>query len=259
MADTNTATAANAGHLRNGAERFRTLLQRLHAETERQLGERADDFEAGIDVLDYASLARMVEEHLPSHGEQTREGFMRSLADVLGCFADGCTYDIDEALRLAPIGGDGAMSDAGAAAQEVANAMPGLRKVRRKTGTRDIGDAWFGTVDAIVAAGLATPDEFPGQPGRPKSSVAYRPAAGKQGAYCWDRAPGYRRIARAGDGFRIDVTASSDEQDRRVEAEETRRQRERQEAKRAAAVVLPLRTGKAGSSHLRVIEGGRAH
>lgn len=80
-------------------------------------------------------------------------------------------------------------------------------------------DFYSGTAEALIAAGLATPDEFPGQPGRPKSSVAYRLAAGKQGAHRWDRAPGYRIITRVGGGFRIDITASHEEHERRVEKE----------------------------------------
>lgn len=72
------------------------------------------------------------------------------------------------------------MADAGVSAPVPADAMPGLRRVRRTQGSRDVGNAWVGSADAIVAAGLATMDEFPGQPGRPELSVSYRPVAGKQ-------------------------------------------------------------------------------
>lgn len=213
MAD---ASESTTDLLRAGAERFRALLHLLRAETERQFSERTEDVEAGIDVRDYPLLARMVEEQLP-HCPVTREGFMRSLADVLCICVDGCGISIDDPIRLEPIGGGCATITGTAELKPVDTSQ--LRKVRRKSGGRDIGDAWVGTAEAIVAAGMASLDEFPGQAGRPKSSVAYRPAAGKQDAYCWDRAPGYRRITRVDGGcFRIDVTASSEEQDRRVEA-----------------------------------------
>jgi len=111
-----------------------------------------------------------------------------------------------------------------------ADVAPGLRAVRMRTSGRDqeVFDAWVGSADAIIAAGLARLDEFPGQPGRPSSKVTYRPAAGKQGMHCWDRAPGYRCITRVGDEFRIDVTASIEEQDRRAEAAHARAHRDRE-------------------------------
>lgn len=75
--------------LRAGAERFSALLHLMHAETERQFSERREDAEAGIDVFDYQLLARMIEEQLP-HCLVMREGFMRSMADVLCICIDGC-------------------------------------------------------------------------------------------------------------------------------------------------------------------------
>jgi hypothetical protein len=134
--------------------------------------------------------------------------------------------------------------------------VPPVTAVRRRPGGHDVGDAWYGSADALVAAGLARVDELPGQPGRPKLSVAYRPAAGKQGARCWDRAPGYRCITRVGDGFRIDVTASIEEQERRAGAAHARAQRDREQwlamQAQEAGAIARSRLAEAGARGARL-------
>lgn len=74
------------GNLRAGAERFRDLMKALRDETER-----------GTDLsdLNLKALGTLIEDCLPNQDTAEREGFMRGLADVLCCFMDGATFDID--------------------------------------------------------------------------------------------------------------------------------------------------------------------
>ena len=84
-------------------------------------------------------------------------------------------------------------------------------------------DGYQGTQDALIAAGLATADMFPGQPGMPRTMVSYQPEGRVPRApKCGTRAgryliPGYIVILRKLDGlFEVLLTVSYEEQDRRV-------------------------------------------
>lgn len=69
---------------------------------------------------------------------------------------------------------------------------------------------YTGTAGALVAAGLVTLDQLPGQPGRPAHSVTYRdgePATHRPGR---GRPAGYMRIYRTRQGFRVYVAIPSE-------------------------------------------------
>lgn len=97
-------------------------------------------------------------------------------------------------------------------------------------------DYWSGSAEALVSAGVAEVHEFPGQPGRNTCVVTIRPVAGLQGAKQWAAAPGYRRIARSGAGFRVEITVSPGERQRREDALTSRRSRVVADRARAIAV-----------------------
>lgn len=242
-------TSANRGYLHTGAERFHTLLQALRTETEHQLDERMTDVEVGIDVRDYRQLAQMIEEHLPPHGDALREGFMRSLADLLSVVADGCCIDIEEPMRLEPIGGGcAATSDHRPTGESSGAARPGSSLSHKALSSFDL---WSGSAADLCAAGVASIDEFPGQPGRPLTRVSFRPAGGKQGELWWHLAQGYRTIHRAGAGFQVRITPSRAERERRklleaerIERESSARAERRAEARASNVRSIPARTDR---------------
>ncbi len=106
--------------------------------------------------------------------------------------------------------------------------VPGVTKnINSRTKREDDINLWKdhfdGPLEALVAAGLATADMFPGQPGRGTCSVNYQPAGRSRGAGVM----GYMQIARKLDGtFRIWLNVSHEEHERR---KERRKERERQE------------------------------
>lgn len=95
--------------------------------------------------------------------------------------------------------------------------VPGIRRSTRAKW--DWKDYWTGSMESLVAAGFATPDMFPGQPGRPVASVSFRPIAENTnrdlGAHL---VPGYMIIKRLlNGGFSVELTVSREEQSRREE------------------------------------------
>jgi len=102
-----------------------------------------------------------------------------------------------------------------------------------KTEYKNHQTGYVGTMQALVASGLATEDMFPGQPGQPLTRVSYRALGAQE---CIDRCPwgsgswtvpGYVTIHRRLDGtFRIDLTVSYEEQAQRNAANERGRERE---------------------------------
>jgi hypothetical protein len=98
--------------------------------------------------------------------------------------------------------------------------VPGL--VRKPgSGYRIRLDDYTGTAEMIVAAGLATMAQLPGQPGNPISRAAYRPLGVEPDkfAWCWTRAEGYMVIFRRMDGrYRVELTVSREEFERRERA-----------------------------------------
>lgn len=90
--------------------------------------------------------------------------------------------------------------------------VPGIRLSDRAEW--DWKDYWTGSMDSLVAAGFATVDMFPGQPGRPSIAVTYRPLDGRTGndAY-WHMVPRYIAIQRLVNGnYSVQVTVSREEQ-----------------------------------------------
>lgn len=87
-------------------------------------------------------------------------------------------------------------------------------------------DHYYGTMEQLVASGLASADMFPGQPGRPTTKVAYRPAGAIRGAgQPWHTVAGYMTIQRHVSGvFTISVTVAEAEQRRRAQERDRRTQ-----------------------------------
>ena len=82
-------------------------------------------------------------------------------------------------------------------------------------------DRYTGTAPALVAAGLARADQFPGQPGRGKTRNSYHAdgSTAYVGSGSAHRTEGYFTIVRAGrSAFRIEVTVSEEERERRLAA-----------------------------------------
>jgi hypothetical protein len=81
----------------------------------------------------------------------------------------------------------------------------------------DVCDCYTGDAESLVAAGLASRDMFPGQPGRPAATAAYRPLLDKaELGGSWRDTPGYIEISRRPNGtFRVCLTVGYDEQKRR--------------------------------------------
>lgn len=95
--------------------------------------------------------------------------------------------------------------------------VPGLQK--HASNESLCFDCFIGDMGTLVSAGLATPDMFPGQEGRPGATVSYRPT-GAWVKHSWFRVPGYMTIrTRPDERFHISLTVSLDEQERRKAAQ----------------------------------------
>lgn len=91
-------------------------------------------------------------------------------------------------------------------------------------------DRYEGTASALIGTGLVTADMFPGQPGRPRSAVYYRPENESRPtgeAQSWWFVPGYLVIGSSRGKFYLRVTVSKHETERRkqVAAERLRARR----------------------------------
>jgi len=99
--------------------------------------------------------------------------------------------------------------------------VPGL--VKDEPREPDYFDYYSGSGEVLVAAGLVTSDQLPGYPGRPSTSITYRPR-GVQGAQGqWREVPGYMTIRRTPKGYSVALVVSEEEQDRRWAARQARR------------------------------------
>lgn len=134
--------------------------------------------------------------------------------------------------------------------QSVNLSAPGVRKE-----SDDFYSAtYIGAADALVAAGFATVDMFPGQPGRAATSVTFRPLNGKQPTDAsWFHVPGYITITRRSSAtFAIRLTEGRLERQQR--ADEQRRRREDASPQGAQARLFarsaPL---PAPHAHLRLV------
>lgn len=127
---------------------------------------------------------------------------------------------------------------------------PGVRKVSHDFYTT----TYVGAADALVAAGFASADMFPGQPGRAATSVTFRPLNGKQPTDAsWFHVPGHITITRRSNGtFAIRLTEGRVERQQRADSE--RRRREDAPAQGAQARLFarsaPLPAPRA---HLRLV------
>lgn len=128
--------------------------------------------------------------------------------------------------------------------------VQGIRLIERAEW--DWKDYWTGSMESLVAAGFATQDMFPGQPGRPSSCVTYRPLGGMTGSdVWWHMVPRYIQIQRVSSGsFSIQVTVSREEQKLRKERRLNRvaEHRARLES-RTTSVAAPAKP----RSHLRLV------
>lgn len=90
-------------------------------------------------------------------------------------------------------------------------------------------DVYVATKDEIVAAGIATPDMFPGEPGRALTSATYRPLGiEREDGESLHLLPGYLQINRRFDGrFRVTLTVGRQAQLERRLAEQRRTERKR--------------------------------
>jgi hypothetical protein len=82
-------------------------------------------------------------------------------------------------------------------------------------------DFYSGSLDELAALGFAPRDKFPGQPGRPLTTVNIRPAGvtKPKGVDYWWLMPGFVRINRTASGrYQMRVTVSEAEQRRRESA-----------------------------------------
>lgn len=79
-------------------------------------------------------------------------------------------------------------------------------------------DVYTGTAAALIAAGLVTEGQLPGQPGRPAHSVTYRdgePATNRPGR---GQPAGYMRIHRTRHGFRVYIATPNEARIERIAA-----------------------------------------
>ena len=120
-------------------------------------------------------------------------------------------------------------------------------------------DFYSGTLEALVATGLATVDMFPGQPGRGGGDASYRPIGADRVDGSWFKVPGYMSIHRYLDNkFQVRFTVSRDEQERRAAAKRAGKKDEREEGKWrpsppvANATAAKLNPQRLRPSHLRV-------
>jgi hypothetical protein len=91
-------------------------------------------------------------------------------------------------------------------------------------------DVYFGTAAALIAAGLVTLDQLPGQPGRPFSTVFYRRGEQVEPVRRFDTGPesqDWMKVTRIdSDRYCVDVGLPKDERTRRRQ-DNARRHRER--------------------------------
>jgi hypothetical protein len=98
----------------------------------------------------------------------------------------------------------------------------------------DEHDFYSGSLGDLVALGFAPRDAFPGQPGRPLTSVSIRPAGVAKPRDCWHREPGYIEIRRGASGrFQMRVAVSELERRRRAARREQEAHRAQVEAQAA--------------------------
>lgn len=246
-------------------QRLQVLLDAIYDESERQLTQQGD--ETSLDRLDYGSMAALIESHTPSPAEDGRTAFMNALAEGL------CDLAYERCVE--------------AARRTELTVKPGQTTVKKKGGRgtyynpptviKDVAgvtkkqcmstDFYSGTLEALVATGLATVDMFPGQPGRGGGDASYRPIGADRVDGSWFKVPGYMSIHRYPDNkFQVRLTVSRDEQERRQAAESARAREERavwqlqreQEANAARRPVQPpaappnLRPQRLRPGHLRV-------
>ncbi|KQU78175.1 MULTISPECIES: hypothetical protein [unclassified Rhizobacter] len=100
-------------------------------------------------------------------------------------------------------------------------------------------DSYVGTLDALVASGIATADMFPGQPGNGRSRTTYQvagvlPPKGESVS----NVAGYIEIHRtvAGD-FRVHLTVTREERARREQLQREERETNEERRRQATAIV----------------------
>jgi len=195
-------------------------------------------------------------------------GFVAALSDYIMVTAHS-TFDPDIYRRLtaAQIVGRGPR-----AARHAPSEMSAVKKTRGTyynppTEIADVpgvtkkqcplNDFYSGTLEALVATGLATVDMFPGQPGRGVGGATYRPVGAVRGDG-WHTVPGYLSIHRYLDNkFQVRLTVSRDEQERRAAAErdevEARREARRCEgyaARQSPPAVVAHAAPRPGHLHI---------
>lgn len=113
------------------------------------------------------------------------------------------------------------------------------------------GNVYRGDADALVAAGLVKPDQFPGQPANGKTRTSFRPDGTKvkQGTNDACKMPGYFVVRKSGNKFEVAIRQSDEEMERRHERwrAEWLRERQRETAIHNARPSPPRR------GHLRLV------
>jgi hypothetical protein len=126
--------------------------------------------------------------------------------------------------------------------------FPGVKLLRAD----GFGDVYSGSADALIAAGLVTPEQLPGQPGNGSSMVSFYPDGTRvpRGSNYACKRPGYKQIRRVGKSgsFHVLVRQSEEEHERRDAERNAQWEREKFARAAASRQVAPLRRG-----HLRLV------
>lgn len=175
---------------------------------------------------------------------------------------------LDASAQHAPAGPQGTVADPGAGRlrrgryyRPCAPVLPAEGVAYKRTRRQSQCDVYDGEGSALIAAGVVTADLLP-----PLGMMAlsWRPADAKRELVSGYREPlpflpGYMRIERRGNGFRVYVTVSREEQVRRKAEQETER------ARRCAATDQARRelADRAGEAHKlprgRLVPTGGGH
>jgi hypothetical protein len=106
-------------------------------------------------------------------------------------------------------------------------------------------DFYSGSLDELAALGFMPREAFPGQPGRPLTSVSIRPAGVTKPKNCWHREPGYISVSRTASGrYQMCVAVSELEQRRRLARREASELEKTAEQGKAKALAEQISSGR---------------
>lgn len=126
--------------------------------------------------------------------------------------------------------------------------FPGVKLLKKNC----FGNLYSGSAEALIAAGLLTLEQLPGQPGNGSSMTSFFPDGTRvpQGSNYACKRPGYKQVRRAGKkgSFLVLVRQSEEEHERREAERNAHLDRERFARAVASRRVEPVRQG-----HLRLV------